>query len=235
VAQIVLLHGAFRGAWSWDRVTPLLVAAGHEVHAPDLPGAGARYRPDEPPTGLAETISDVARLLVEADLRHVILAGHSQGGFVARAVSERVAERIAVLAYLDAPVPADGQTALDLLPATLRPPAPPEPSWVDPPPARADADLDPPTAALLAAHLTPASTALSLEPVVLRNPYALALPERFAFCARTPDSYPCVTTRAQLDAEGTPYAVLDASHDAPLTHPALVAAWLLNVAEAASR
>jgi pimeloyl-ACP methyl ester carboxylesterase len=229
MAQIVLLHGAFRGAWCWGRVVPLLVAAGHEVHAPDLPGAGARYRPGEPPTGLAETLRDVAALLVRRDLRDVVLAGHSQGGFVARAVSELVAERIAVLAYLDAPVPADGQTALDLLPTAWRPPAPSGPSWADPSPARHDADLDPATAAWMTRQLTPASTGLSLEPIVLRNPSALALPERFAFCARTPTSYPCATTRERLDAQGTPYAVLDAPHDAPVTHPELVAEWLRGV------
>lgn len=30
----VLLHGAWHGGWVWQHVTPLLRAAGHEVHSP---------------------------------------------------------------------------------------------------------------------------------------------------------------------------------------------------------
>ena len=40
MTTFVLIHGAFRGGWSWQRVRPLLVAAGHDVHAPSLLGCG---------------------------------------------------------------------------------------------------------------------------------------------------------------------------------------------------
>jgi len=41
MACFILIHGAMHGGWTWDRVTPLLEAAGHQVVAPDLPGMGA--------------------------------------------------------------------------------------------------------------------------------------------------------------------------------------------------
>jgi pimeloyl-ACP methyl ester carboxylesterase len=44
-APVVLVHGAFLGAWCWDEVIPRLAAAGHEVAAPDLPGHGADDTP----------------------------------------------------------------------------------------------------------------------------------------------------------------------------------------------
>jgi len=50
------------------------------------------------------------------------------------------------------------------------------------------------------------------------------------FFARTPAYYPCAHTRARLDDEGAAYDVIDAGHDAPLTHPDLVAQLLLEQA-----
>ena len=40
MATFVLVHGAWHGAWCWDKVVPLLEAKGHTVVAPDLPGHG---------------------------------------------------------------------------------------------------------------------------------------------------------------------------------------------------
>ncbi len=40
--EIVLVHGAWQGAWCWDRVVPLLEGAGRVVVTPTLTGSGAR-------------------------------------------------------------------------------------------------------------------------------------------------------------------------------------------------
>ena len=42
MTTFVLVHGAWHGGWCWDRVAPLLRAAGHEVHAPTLTGLSER-------------------------------------------------------------------------------------------------------------------------------------------------------------------------------------------------
>ena len=42
MAVFVLVHGAFFGAWCWQRVVPRLRSRGHEVHAVTLTGLGER-------------------------------------------------------------------------------------------------------------------------------------------------------------------------------------------------
>ena len=41
-SAIVLVHGAFRGGWSWQKVRRILQNQGCEVFAPSLTGAGER-------------------------------------------------------------------------------------------------------------------------------------------------------------------------------------------------
>jgi len=74
---VVLVPGAWHGAWAWDRVTPLLTAGAVSSVAVDLPGRG--------PDGgrLGDLHADSAALATELD-RHdsVVLVGHSYGGAV---------------------------------------------------------------------------------------------------------------------------------------------------------
>lgn len=42
MAKILLVHGAWQGAWCWERVQPILEAHGHQVLTPTLTGGGAR-------------------------------------------------------------------------------------------------------------------------------------------------------------------------------------------------
>jgi hypothetical protein len=70
----------------------------------------------------------------------------------------------------------------------------------------------------------------SLDPLVLANPRALALPASYVFFAKTPDTYPCAHGRQRLDDERIAYRTLDAPHDAPITHAPLVAGVLLEIA-----
>jgi pimeloyl-ACP methyl ester carboxylesterase len=75
---VVLVHGAWHGAWAWERVVPLLASAGVECLALDLPGHGE----DGGPFG--DLYSDVERVrdvLDELD-GDVVLVGHSYGGAV---------------------------------------------------------------------------------------------------------------------------------------------------------
>ena len=48
------------------------------------------------------------------DLRDIVLIGHSYGGMVATGVADRARDRITQLIYVDAFVPQDGQSLLDL-------------------------------------------------------------------------------------------------------------------------
>lgn len=226
----VLVHGAFRGGWAWRDVARRLRASGHDVHTPSLTGAGDR-RHTSGPVGLGTWIDDVAAVLETWDLRDVVLVGHSQGGLVTTAASERLVGRVRLLAYLDAPVPAPGERGVDLVPEAAKGKfAPPPPGTMIPPaPIGPGAGIDAALAAWATARLAPQPVDPALEPVVL-GAEALALPRAYAFCADTPRLYPAWVTRARLDAVGAPYHVLDCGHDAPLAAPEAVAAWLETVA-----
>src|ERR1700722_13436432 len=111
MARIVLVHGAFAGAWCWDRVLPGLRAAGHTVEAFDLPGSGEDMTPVEQVTldAYATRTCDVL-----ASGPPAVLAGHSMGGMVVTQAAARTPSQVTSLIYVSAFVPSDGQSLLNL-------------------------------------------------------------------------------------------------------------------------
>jgi pimeloyl-ACP methyl ester carboxylesterase len=112
MARILLVHGAFAGAWCWEPVAPGLRAAGHTVQTLDLPGAGADHTP------LAEVTLDgyaerVCQALAEGP--PAVLVGSSMGGVVITQAAARCPEHVAALIYSAAFVPAGGQSLMDLV------------------------------------------------------------------------------------------------------------------------
>lgn len=104
-ATVVLVHGAFHGAWCWDRVVPLLEARGVPVIAFDLPGHG-----DDPASpGDLYGHADALRAVLEGLDGPVVVVGHSYGGAV---VSDGAAgvPSVAHLVYLAAIVADEGET-----------------------------------------------------------------------------------------------------------------------------
>jgi pimeloyl-ACP methyl ester carboxylesterase len=114
MATYVICHGAWSGGWSWKTVRSLLAAAGHEVYAPSYTGLGERAHLANPMVGLGTHIQDIVNLIWFEDLTDVILIAHSYGGMVATGVGDALADRIRHLVYVDAFVPADGQSVRDL-------------------------------------------------------------------------------------------------------------------------
>lgn len=95
---VILVHGAWQGAWAWARFTPYLEAAGLVAHAIDLPGNGVDG-------------SDPADVTFEACLQHVYdvvrsldppvsLVGHSGGGLLVTAFAERWPDDVSRLVYV---------------------------------------------------------------------------------------------------------------------------------------
>jgi pimeloyl-ACP methyl ester carboxylesterase len=120
VATFVVAHGAWSSAWAWKKMRPLLRAAGHELWTPTYTGLGERAHLASPAVDLDTHIKDVVGVLEMEDLRDVVLIGHSYGGMVATGVADRARVRIARLVYLDAFVPRNGQSLLDLQDAEVR-------------------------------------------------------------------------------------------------------------------
>jgi pimeloyl-ACP methyl ester carboxylesterase len=116
MATFVLVHGGWGGGWEWRTVARLLAAHGHEAFTPTLTGLGERRHLGGPHVDLDTHIEDIQAVIETEDLHTVTLCGQSYGGMVIGSVADRLAERIAQLVYIDAFVPRDGESILDLLP-----------------------------------------------------------------------------------------------------------------------
>ncbi len=125
MAAILLVHGAWHGAWCWRRVLPLLWQAGHRPHAVTLTGLGERRRMLSPAVTLATHIEDVRAAVQAEEMDPLVLVGHSYGGLVitgaaagtghapdaAGSAGDRAPlPTVARLIYLDAVVPASGES-----------------------------------------------------------------------------------------------------------------------------
>jgi pimeloyl-ACP methyl ester carboxylesterase len=110
-ATVVLVHGAWHGAWCWSKVVPLLEAEGIPVVAVDLPGHGDR---PGPPGDLYDAAAHVRAVLDEID-GPAVVCGHSYGGAV---ITQATAERpdVTQLVYLAALMPDVGESCGSTLP-----------------------------------------------------------------------------------------------------------------------
>lgn len=108
---IVLVHGAWMGAWAWAGVQQDLAALGHATVAPDLPGHGADATPPEALTLDGYVDAVIAALPATG---RVVLVGHSMAGMVISAVAEKVPDRIAKLIYVAAYLPKSGESLYQL-------------------------------------------------------------------------------------------------------------------------
>lgn len=107
--NFVLVHGAWHGAWCWRRVSDLLRAQGHRVHAVTLTGVGERAHLLSPAITLETHISDVMNAIEAEELSDVVLAVHSYAGMIGTAVADRMGDRLRHLVYVDAVVPKPGE------------------------------------------------------------------------------------------------------------------------------
>ncbi len=109
---VVIVHGAWGGAWDWRETADSLEAMGYATHRVTLTGLGERSHLLTPEVDLTTHITDVVNVLAWEELDDVILVGHSYGGMVITGVAERVPDRIQRLVYLDAFLPLGGECAL---------------------------------------------------------------------------------------------------------------------------
>jgi len=105
-ATVIMVHGAWHGAWAFDKVLPLLAASDVPALAVDLPGHG---NSKESFTDLHGDARLVSQILDGID-GNVVLVGHSYGGAVITEAG--VHDAVTRLVYLCANVPdPDEETA----------------------------------------------------------------------------------------------------------------------------
>ena len=98
--DIVLVHGAYHGAWCWERLVPELERLGHRAIAVDLP--------IDDPRAAAAAYADAVAGAIPDGSRPVVVA-HSMGGLVAPLVAER--RPVRGLVFLAAFLPVPGVSA----------------------------------------------------------------------------------------------------------------------------
>lgn len=95
---VILIHGAWMGAWAYDALLPRLNDAGLVARAIDLPGNGVDGRSARRAT--LETYVDCVRAHADELGGRVAVVGHSLGGFVATAFAEEYPEQVCAVIYL---------------------------------------------------------------------------------------------------------------------------------------
>ncbi|MEV5954465.1 alpha/beta hydrolase [Streptomyces sp. NPDC051987] len=234
MSTYLLVHGAWHSGRCWERVVPLLAAAGHRVYAPDLTGHGDKAALLGPDVGLDTHVADVVGLIRDEDLTDVVLVGHSYAGLVVSSAANEVPDRVGHLVFLDAMVPEHGETAADLQPLTRvlieralasdsgwRVPPMPE----LPPPYGLFGVTDAADAAWLRTLLSDQAVRTFQQPVRLDDPAARAIPRTHIHCvANVPEGI----ARRAVPAN-QPVWELPTGHDCMITAPTELAELLMKL------
>jgi len=200
VTTLVLIHGAWHGAWCWRKLAPLLESAGHTVVAPDLPAMGADRT--DPKDVTLDSWARFAANLVVRQAEPVVLVGHSRAGIVVSQVAELVPERITRLVYLAGFMLPSGESLADA--------------------ARAD------EASLVTANMIPADSGITctVRKEVLRAAFfgrCAAEDYEFALANLSPEPLKPLVTPLKLSAQrfgSVPRSYIECLEDRAVTLPA---------------
>jgi pimeloyl-ACP methyl ester carboxylesterase len=230
----LVCHGAWGGGWSWKKMHPLMAAAGHRLVTPTYTGLGERQHLANPSVDLETHIQDILNVIKYEDLRDIVLIGHSYGGMVATGVADRKRDRIAQLIYIDAFVPKDGQSLLDLdEPARqhMRKLAEAGDGWRIPP-SRLPPDTSPTDIEWLTERRVPQPIKCFETKLKLQGG-ELSLPRSYIYATRIApaDTFGPFAKRTRNEA-GWRYHEIDASHSPNVTAPQTLMALLQKIVAA---
>lgn len=113
MSHLLLIHGAWGGAWEFEETLGGLRKLGHQASAVDLPGHGNFKVPIAEVTmdAYVQTVVNAA----EAIEGPIVLVGHSLAGAIISQVAERIPHKIERLVFVAAILPKNGQTPLGLM------------------------------------------------------------------------------------------------------------------------
>lgn len=248
VRDIVLIHGAWHGAWCWDMVRGTLEWAGYNAHALTLPGLAERADEMSAEIGLQTHIDDAIAQITALELQDFVLVGHSYGGMVITGIADAMKNRISHIIYLDAALPKDGESMI-----TYGAPRPPEvvaateqalrglapdgialPAF---PPSMLGIPKDHKHYDWVAANLTPHPLKTWFDPISLKNGGPEGLPALYVLCtdpmlAQT--QFPWVADQLK-DKENWHVMEIATGHDIMITEPGMVASLIEKASYAPSQ
>jgi pimeloyl-ACP methyl ester carboxylesterase len=112
----VLVHGGCHDGSLWQPVIERLEQLGHTAYAPTVAGHGKGVPKDVTHADETQSIVD---FIVDKDLTNFILVGHGYAGTIISKAVEIIPERVRRLVFWSAYVLNDGESALEMLPATI--------------------------------------------------------------------------------------------------------------------
>lgn len=115
MTTFILIPGMCHGGWCFDELTEQLRDHGHRAHALTLTGLSERGHLLHGTVNLDTHLQDVTGMLAAENIHDAVLVGHSYGGMVITGVADRMPGRVTGLVYLDAMVPADGDSCWSLV------------------------------------------------------------------------------------------------------------------------
>ena len=234
MSTFILIHGMWHGGWCWERLTPLLRDAGHQVHAPTLAGLAERADMRGNHIDLNTHVQDVIDLCESQNLSNVILVGHSSGGFMAHVVADRIPERVGHIVNLDGMVPENGKSLADLIGETWdffkKKATESGDEWWCPPILEwtfgvSGADLE-----WAQSKLTPHPLKTLTTPVALENSRAQSIPSTFIRCSEGMTEEEVAAEEKNFTGLGINFRSLPTGHDAMITVPKELAKILLELA-----
>jgi pimeloyl-ACP methyl ester carboxylesterase len=221
MATFVLVPGAWMGAWTWKRVTPLLQEKGHDVYPVCLTGMGERVHLASKALGFETSIEDVVNVFEFNDLEGVVLVGHSFAGKVVAAVADRVHARVRLLLYLDAFRPAKVRTPQGRIDPELEFGRGPPGSWSVPLTEKTvetiGSDIKGKEREWFLSKATPWPIKLASDPMTLSQAFD-AVKSAYIFCSKSGDPVDEIIAGKWGKLEG-PSKVIDSGHWPMITRP----------------
>ena len=112
MANIILIHGSWHGAWCWYKVKPRLESKGHTVLNPDLPAHGQNRCLFPGLVTLADMVKSITKH-IDAIEEKSILVVHSRSGIIASQLAEIRPHKIEKIIYLASFMLKNGERAAE--------------------------------------------------------------------------------------------------------------------------
>ncbi|WP_439133312.1 alpha/beta fold hydrolase [Pseudomaricurvus sp.] len=117
--NFAFLHGGGQGSWVWqETISELKTLAGENLGSVvtlDVPGCGEKRDRDTKDLTVTDIIDELIADLDKANIKDVILVGHSQAGNVMPYMAEKRPDLFRSLVYVTCSIPLPGQSVIEMV------------------------------------------------------------------------------------------------------------------------